>query len=110
MLRDAAHILLEGVPKTLDLQAMRERLAAVQGVLEVHHLHAWSLTAELPLVTLHARVDEQTDIQPVVQRLKAVLEHFGINHSTIQVEQGPCPDEPAQARATGAAASGSQQL
>ncbi len=110
VLREATHILLEGVPKTLDVQAMRERLAAVQGVVEVHHLHAWSLTAELPLVTLHARVDEQTEIQPVVQRLKAVLlDSYGVNHSTIQVEQGPCPDEAQQAQATAAAVSGTKQ-
>ena len=94
VLRDTAHILLEGVPKSIDLGAMRESLAAVQGVVEVHHLHAWSLTAERPLVTVHALVEKETDIQPVVQRLKSVLmENFGVDHSTIQVEHGPCPDE-----------------
>ena len=94
VLRDAAHILLEGVPKSLDMRAMRECLATVPGVVEVHHLHAWSLTAERPLVTLHARVEEETHIQPVVQRLKTeLLEKFGVDHSTIQVERGPCPDE-----------------
>ena len=100
VLRDACHILLEGVPKALDVHAMRDRLAAVQGVVEVHHLHAWSLTAELPLVTMHARIEDEADIQPVVQRLKAVLlENFGVKHSTIQVERGPCPDEPGPAQA-----------
>ena len=96
VLREAAHILLEGVPKSLDLGALRDSLASVQGVVEVHHLHAWSLTAERPLVTVHARVAEETDIQPVVQRLKSVLtDKFGVDHSTIQVEKGPCPDESA---------------
>lgn len=96
VLREAAHILLEGVPKSLDVRAMRDALARVQGVVEVHHVHAWSLTAEMPLVTLHARVEDQADIQPVVQRLKTMLlEKFGVDHSTIQVEHGPCPDEPA---------------
>lgn len=96
VLRETAHILLEGVPKSLDLGTLRDSLAAVKGVVEVHHLHAWSLTAERPLVTVHARVAEETDIQPVVQRLKSVLtDKFGVDHSTIQVEKGPCPDEPA---------------
>ena len=100
VMREATHILLEGVPKSLDLGAMRETLAAVQGVVEVHHLHAWSLTAERPLVTLHARVEEEADIRPVVERLKSVLlEKFGVDHSTIQVEHGPCPDESAPAHA-----------
>ncbi len=94
VLRDAAHILLEGVPRSLDLGAMRDTLSAVQGVVEVHHVHAWSLTAELPLVTLHARIENPADMQPVVRRLKSVLlEEFGVDHSTIQVEHGPCLDK-----------------
>ena len=95
VLRDSSHILLEGVPKGLDLQDIRDTLASeVPGVIEVHHVHAWALTAEKPLVTLHASVEEKTDLQPIVQRLKDVLfNRFGIDHSTIQVEHGPCPDD-----------------
>ena len=92
VLREATHILLEGVPKSLDMVAMRETLAAVQGVVEVHHLHAWSLTAERPLVTLHARVEEEADIRPVVGRLKSVLlAKFGVDHSTIPGRARPLP-------------------
>ncbi len=95
VVRDSGHILLEGVPKGLDLQDIRETLASeVPGVIEVHHVHAWALTAEKPLVTLHASVEERTDLQPIVERLKEVLfNRFGIDHSTIQVEHGPCPDD-----------------
>ncbi|MCZ6659147.1 MAG: cation diffusion facilitator family transporter [Gammaproteobacteria bacterium] len=95
VVRDSGHILLEGVPKGLDLQDIRETLASeVPGVIEVHHVHAWALTAEKPLVTLHASVDERSDLQPIVERLKEVLfNRFGIDHSTIQVEHGPCPDD-----------------
>ncbi len=109
VLRDAAHILLEGVPKSLDVRAIRDSLAAVKGVVEVHHVHAWSLTAERPLVTLHARVEAETEIQPVVQRLKTeLLEKFGVDHSTIQVEHGPCPDETPAARVATAAMPGAE--
>jgi cobalt-zinc-cadmium efflux system protein len=95
LLRDSSHILLEGVPEDVDLHEIRETLTArVPGVLEVHHLHAWALTAERPLLTLHARVEEGIDLGGVVARIKAVLtEDFGIDHSTIQVEHGPCPDD-----------------
>ena len=49
-------------------------------------------------MTLHARVEDEVDIRPVVERLKSVLlERFGVDHSTIQVERGPCPDEAAPA-------------
>jgi cobalt-zinc-cadmium efflux system protein len=94
VIREATHILAEGVPKDLDLDVIRTRLSErVGGVLEVHHLHAWALTSERPLLTLHARVDEQTDSHEVIARIKNVLlTDFGIDHSTVQVEQGPCPD------------------
>lgn len=95
LVRDSTHILLEGVPEDIDLGEISATLAArVPGVQEVHHLHAWALTAEKPLLTLHATVDEGTDLGGVVTRIKAVLlEEFGIDHSTIQVEHGPCPDD-----------------
>jgi cobalt-zinc-cadmium efflux system protein len=95
LVRDSAHILLEGVPAHIDLQAISTTLAnRVPGVVEVHHLHAWALTAERPLLTLHATVDESTDLGGVVAHIKTVLtEDFGIDHSTIQVEHGPCPDD-----------------
>jgi len=95
LVRDASHILLEGVPEDVDLHEIRDTLAArVPGVLEIHHLHAWALTAERPLLTLHARVEEGIDVGGVMTRIKAVLlEDFGIDHSTIQVEHGPCPDD-----------------
>lgn len=95
LVRDSSHILLEGVPADIDLAEIRAALTArVPGVREVHHLHAWALTAEKPLLTLHATVDEDVEIGGVVSHIKTVLLHdFGIDHSTIQVEHGPCPDD-----------------
>lgn len=95
VLKDSAHILLEGVPAGLNLKEIAETLAArVPGVIEVHHVHAWALTAEKPLVTLHASVDERSELASVVARMKTVLnDDFGIDHSTIQVEHGLCPDD-----------------
>jgi len=93
--KQSAHILLEGVPDGIDLKEIKSTLTArVSGVQEVHHVHAWALTAEKPMVTLHATVDEDSDLGNVMERLKTVLqEEFGIDHSTIQVEHGPCPDD-----------------
>lgn len=94
VLSQSAHILLEGVPDGVHLEtiakALRER---VPGVADVHHLHAWALTAEKPLLTLHANVEERADLAEVVRQMKTVLERdFGIDHSTIQVDHGKCPD------------------
>ena len=95
VLRDSAHILLEGVPNGVDLTEIKRVLCSqVPHVVEVHHVHAWALTQEKPLLTLHAQVNEQSHVQPAVHEIKAVLSRtFGIDHSTIQVELGPCPDD-----------------
>ncbi len=95
VLREATHILAEGVPKHLDLDEIRARLAdRVAGVLEIHHVHAWALTSERPLVTLHARIDEAIEPRTVIAHIKQVLQsEFGIDHSTVQIEHGPCPDD-----------------
>jgi len=95
VLRDSTHILLEGVPQNVDLAEIKQVLcASIPLVQEVHQVHAWASTAEKPLLTLHALVSEQTEVQPVVAEIKSVLnEKFGIDHSTVQVETGPCPDD-----------------
>ena len=94
VLKDATHILLEGVPDGIDLDQIAATLTArVPGVNGVHHLHAWALTAQKPLLTLHASVDEPADLSEVMRRIKMVLvEEFGIDHSTVQVDHGKCPD------------------
>ena len=95
VLSESIHILLEGVPDDLDLEDIRDTLTnQVSGVLEVHHLHAWALTSERPMVTLHAIVDEFVDEIAAAASIKAVLNrNFGIDHSTVQVERGPCLDD-----------------
>ncbi len=94
VIKESAHILLEGVPTGVDLNAIKRELNALPQVVDVHHVHAWALTAERPLLTLHALVAEHTPVHSVTQEIKTVLnESFGIHHSTIQVETGPCPDD-----------------
>jgi cobalt-zinc-cadmium efflux system protein len=95
VLKESTHILLEGVPHDVNLVEIKEVLCkSIPQVVEIHHVHAWALTAEKPLLTLHALVAEQTEVQPVVAEIKFVLNDiFGIDHSTIQVETGPCPDD-----------------
>lgn len=94
IVRSSAHILLEGTPAGLDLNALREDLAAsIPAVAEVHHVHAWSLTEEEPLVTLHVRCAQGADPAAIVPAINSRLrERFGITHSTIQIESEPCED------------------
>ena len=95
LVRQSGHILLEGTPSHLDIdQIKRELPAAVPAISDVHHVHAWSLTAERPLVTLHAQLREGADHNRALQAIKAHLsERFAVEHSTVQLEPGPCADD-----------------
>lgn len=95
VVRESTHILLEGTPATIEPHDLRQALMRdVPDLEDVHHIHAWSLTNELPLVTLHAQVCETADTQAVLTRIKQVLSsRFGIDHSTVQVERGRCGDD-----------------
>jgi cobalt-zinc-cadmium efflux system protein len=91
----SAHILLEGTPAGVDLRALRDDLAAsVPAVAEVHHVHAWSLTAEQPLVTLHVVCAPGADPASIVPAInKRLKDRFGITHSTIQIDAEECEDQ-----------------
>ena len=95
VLRDAGHILLEASPRGLDIAEVQTALTAeVPGVVAIHQVHAWALTNERPVLTLHATVEATADTQSTIERIKAVLKAaFDIHHSTVQVEHGDCPDE-----------------
>ena len=92
--RQAGHVLMEGTPEGFDAAAMRRDLmAAVPGVTDVHHVHAWLLNTERPIVTLHVRLAPATDAGAALGAIKGRLkERFGITHSTVQIDPGDCID------------------
>ena len=95
VLRESTHILLEGVPAGVNLAQLKATLTEeIDEVDGVHHVHAWGLTAEKPLLTLHALIPENAKVQNVIGDIKQLLkERFGIEHSTIQIELGSCSDD-----------------
>ncbi len=105
LIRDAGHILLEAAPRELDVEAMRDDLAAtIAGVEDVHHVHAWSLTQERPMVTLHARIGEHAGNGEAARIAAAIKAHlrarYGISHATVEIEHRECADA-AEGRAHG---------
>jgi cobalt-zinc-cadmium efflux system protein len=92
--REAAHILMEGTPTGLDPDAISADLIAnVEGVCDVHHLHAWSLTSGRSVATLHAKLSPDADSRAALTGIKERLgAEFGIGHATVQIEPGDCPD------------------
>jgi cobalt-zinc-cadmium efflux system protein len=97
--RRSSHILLEGTPSNVDVAAIRtEVLNEVTGVVDVHHVHVWSLKPGHPLLTMHVGLTAGVDDRQTLNRVKQVLvRRFGIEHATIQLEHGPCPDHSPRA-------------
>lgn len=93
---DSGHILLEGSPPGFDARAVKDDIrAALPYVLDVHHVHAWSISEERPMVTLHANVSEHTKAADAVRDIKRMLaENFRITHATVEIEYGACGDDP----------------
>jgi len=105
--KDAGHILLEAAPGGLDVRKVQADLeSAIPEVQSVHHIHAWSLTEDRRLMTLHARISETAPPEQVCAAIKARLkQRFGIVHATVEIEHRDCAD----VAAPGSAAEPSKQ-
>ena len=93
ILREAIHILMEGVPAGLSTPEIARTFASVEGVLEVHDLHVWSTGSSQPMLSAHVRVAEASlpDSPRLLARLRQVLrEEYGIDHATLQLECVDC--------------------
>ncbi len=94
IVRETLHILLEGTPLSLDLAQIRSAMQSIEGVINVHDLHVWSLTSQSHALASHVQVIEMplADTDAVLARLNHQLrDHFGIHHTTIQIEVTDCP-------------------
>lgn len=87
-LREAINILLQGVPKHINLEAVKRDIKAIKGVLGIHDIHIWSLEGETDIFTAHVVLDDETLKNPeqTKQTIKETLEKHHIEHSTIELE------------------------
>jgi cobalt-zinc-cadmium efflux system protein len=96
LVKRSAHILMEGIPEGFIEDEMKaDLMREIPGIDGVHHVHAWVLSSERTIATLHLQVRPTVDAAATVQAVKRRLhERHGIWHSTVQVEAGDCPDHP----------------
>ena len=93
LVRKSWHVLMEATPEGVNTAEIAEVLEALEGVTDIHHLHAWSLVPGTTLITLHAQLATGHTSDEVLARIKQTLaERFHIDHSTIQIE-GACADD-----------------
>ena len=89
ILKRVLHVLLEGVPKHIDIHKMCRAIEAVQGVGLIHDVHVWTVTQGMEALTAHVLIDpefngRQDDMLRNLRRV--VQDQFGIRHMTLQLE------------------------
>ena len=94
LLREAIGVLLEGTPKDVDLDALREALGRIEGTAGVHDLHVWTLTSGVNAMSAHVIVSGGASHNEVLKRVhKCATANFKIVHVTVQLEPVGCADK-----------------
>ena len=87
LLRDSTNILLEATPRGLNAEEVGRKMAAADGIIEVHDLHIWTITSGFPALSAHVLVGEQEDCHARRRELEEILtREYGISHTTLQVD------------------------
>ena len=91
LLPQTIHILMEGTPESIDIKDVIKKMEAIDGVVEVHHLHIWQLDEHKNALEAHVQIEDFNNAQEIKEQLKAVLnEQFSIVHSTLEFEVEHC--------------------
>ena len=89
LLRDALHVLMEGVPRSLRLEEVGRVLARIDGVRSVHDLHIWDISSGRPALSAHMNVSDLAGCAVILEQARQLLrQRFGIDHITLQPEIG----------------------
>jgi cobalt-zinc-cadmium efflux system protein len=92
IIKGAIQILMQGVPKNLDLENIAQRLQEIDGVENVHHAHIWSLDENNIIFDAHVNIKDMlvSETDAIQNRIEHEMGRFGINHVTIQFEYNGC--------------------
>jgi cobalt-zinc-cadmium efflux system protein len=92
LLRDSIIVLMEGVPKHIDIRKVEESMLKVINVISIHDLHIWTLTSGMVLLSAHVEIQDFTKWPEIAVELRTLLyDKFGINHATMQPENDSMP-------------------
>ena len=83
-LNEAVDLFLEKAPRDLDVEEIREHVAQIDGVLDVHHIHVWSMDGQHNYATMHLVIDG--DWKQIKERVREELREHGIGHATLEPE------------------------
>ncbi|GCC35617.1 hypothetical protein chiPu_0014104, partial [Chiloscyllium punctatum] len=87
ILKDVFRVLMEGTPKGMDFNSVKEVLLSIKGVKAMHGLQLWALTLNQPVLSVHIAIEENVDAQSVLKETTEILRSkFTFYTTTIQVE------------------------
>lgn len=95
LVRESVHILLEAVPKDLDLVEIQRGLREIRGVKDLHDVHLWTISSGIYAMSAHVLVDDilMSRTGEILQEINRLLRsHYGIEHTTIQFECENCEE------------------
>ncbi|MBQ7295360.1 MAG: cation transporter [Clostridia bacterium] len=87
-LKEIADIFLEKTPEGANIAELKEHITGVEGVIDVHHIHLWSMNGENTYGTMH--IVAQGDFHKIKEKVREELKEHGIVHATLETET---PDE-----------------
>lgn len=98
IIRESINVLLEAVPSHIDLDAIERKILQVHGVKSIHDLHVWCITpTKMCIMSAHVVAEESADKKGLMQIIVHLLkEEFGVDHTTIQLEDEGYPKAPAE--------------
>ena len=94
IVRESADILLEAVPRHIDIEKVIETIKNISGVEDVHDIHIWTITSGMHALSAHVRIEDQivSRSTEIVTRVNQDLaQNFNISHTTLQLECESCP-------------------
>lgn len=88
VLQNSMHILMEGTPVTVNVAEVKKMLMNIEGVLDVHDLHIWTITSGMDLLTCHMDIQEHAEEQAILREaITRISDNCKIEHTTIQIEK-----------------------
>lgn len=89
LLKESALILLQTVPKQIDMHKLNGKLRSLDGVKAVHDLHIWQLAGSRIIATAHIKCTDPASYMDIAKRIKDIFHNEGIHATTVQPEFSP---------------------
>ena len=90
LLKSTLRLSLDGVPENVDIKNIEQRISAMNGIENIHHVHVWALSTTTNALTAHILVSRNFTMQEIdalKMKIKHELEHLNIQHATLEFEQ-----------------------